>query len=382
MQRVVNVFVACPRELEAERHVLGEVVLELNNTWADFFGLRLALLHWLSHAWPAVGTDGQDVVNRQIGDNYEIFLGFVGSGLGTPTPRADSGTAEELDRALARHERDLGSVSIMFYFKAVPAAEDAVRVFRERIRGRGVLDWTFADGSEFEQLVRIHLSRQIQVFVRRDRTLEESEQKLTTPLESSRTDLAAQINTWAAEIELSTEEYVARAGDFTAALDDLTLHTNTAAADLRKTSRPGFRPRPGGRPAVIREYAARITEDSERLLRVGTDVVSIYIRAIRSFSRVVAVVAPIGPLSDGLRSTLSSSRSRAPMLADRLSTLRNANARLRTSIASVPSTPEVPEYAPARRRLLGVLDTLDAEFSKGLYITRELSHAVEAVFEP
>ena len=51
-----------------------------------------------ANAYPGFGTDPQGVVNEEIGDDYEIFIGPLWSRFGTPTPRAFSGTQEEFER--------------------------------------------------------------------------------------------------------------------------------------------------------------------------------------------------------------------------------------------------------------------------------------------
>lgn len=89
---------------------------------------------------------------------------------GSATGRSGSGTEEEFTRALQRYRADPNSVRIMFYFKDAPLAPTAIdpeqlrRVanFRESLGAEGALYWTFRSLEEFTQLLRIHLSRQLQ----------------------------------------------------------------------------------------------------------------------------------------------------------------------------------------------------------------------------
>src|SRR5262245_59131143 len=102
---ILHVFFASPSDVEDEREAARRVLDELNLTWGDMLSVRLELLHWSTHATPGVGSDPQAVINADIPD-YDIFIAVLCSRLGTPTPRANSGTEEEFDRALSKFRRD------------------------------------------------------------------------------------------------------------------------------------------------------------------------------------------------------------------------------------------------------------------------------------
>jgi hypothetical protein len=172
-ERVLVVLVASPSDLESERTRLEEVIGELNLTWSRTFHVRLELVKWETHGYPAIGSDPQEVLNREFGDAPDIFIGLMWGRYGTPTGRAGSGTEEEFNRALARYRKDPSSVRIMFYFKDAPLspsnidADQLARVqrFRASLGAEGALHWKFVTLEEFERLLRIHLARQIQEFV-------------------------------------------------------------------------------------------------------------------------------------------------------------------------------------------------------------------------
>lgn len=168
---VLRTFLASPGDVAAEREVASRIVEELNLTWSRFLGLSLELVRWETHAWPGGDVDPQALINRQLGDEYELFIGVMWSRFGTATHRADSGTEEEFERAYARHTADRQSVRIMFYFKSAPPPDGAdpaqlarVTEFRERIQDEGVLSWAFENEQTFATLLRLHLSRQVQDF--------------------------------------------------------------------------------------------------------------------------------------------------------------------------------------------------------------------------
>ena len=171
-EKVIVVFVASPSDLENERHRLEEVIRELNVTWSKTLGVRLDLVRWETHAFPGIGSDPQDLINRQIGDDYDIFLGMMWGRFGTQTGRAGSGTEDEFIRAKRRFQTNSNAVRIMFYFKDAPISPSKIDPsqlqkvldFKASLGEEGVLYWSFTGLDDFEGLVRMHLARQIQGF--------------------------------------------------------------------------------------------------------------------------------------------------------------------------------------------------------------------------
>jgi hypothetical protein len=169
-EQVLSVFVAFPGDVLDERNKLEEIIREINVTWSRDLGVRLDLIRWETHAYPGIGQDAQDVINQQIPDNYDIFIGLMWCRFGTPTGRAGSGTVEEFNRAKSRYDQDASSVKFMMYFKdeSVPPSRldpvqlKKVRKFQKSLGAEGVLYWPFSGIDNFEKLIRIHLSKQIQ----------------------------------------------------------------------------------------------------------------------------------------------------------------------------------------------------------------------------
>jgi hypothetical protein len=93
--KLIKVFVASPGDCIPERKRLDKAVREVNLANGDTVGLRLELVGWETHTHPGFGTDLQAVINEQIGNDYDVFVGLLWSKLGTPTPRHPSGTIEE-----------------------------------------------------------------------------------------------------------------------------------------------------------------------------------------------------------------------------------------------------------------------------------------------
>ena len=170
--RVFSVLLACPADVQEEAGLVRKAVEEVNLSMASLQGAKLEVVDWQTHASPGIGSDAQDVINRQLPD-CDIFLGVMWTRFGTATPRAGSGTEEEFDRALTRHQKDSSGVRILFYFKQAPLRPDAidstqlqkVKAFRERLKQEGVLYGEFDSSEEFERQLRLHLVQQLQALV-------------------------------------------------------------------------------------------------------------------------------------------------------------------------------------------------------------------------
>ena len=163
---VLQVFVASPGDVADERAVLDTVVAELNQTWSRSLGLTFEVLKWETNSRPGFDQDPQAVINSQLPDDYDVFLGILWSRLGTPTGRASSGSVEEFERAYAKLQSTGTVPEIMLYFKDAPIAPSklegaqvaALLEFKASLAGRGGLYSTFEDQAGFEASLRAHLS--------------------------------------------------------------------------------------------------------------------------------------------------------------------------------------------------------------------------------
>jgi hypothetical protein len=173
-ERIFTVFVASPADVKDERDGLEEVIRELNISWSRELGIRLDLVRWETHAYPGLGDDAQAVINEQIPQDYDLFVGIMWCRFGTATGRAESGTEEEFKLAKKRHEQDPSSVDVMFYFKDAPISPSKldpgqllkVDEFKRSLGEEGGLHWTFNDAEEFVKLIRLHLTKKIQCWHR------------------------------------------------------------------------------------------------------------------------------------------------------------------------------------------------------------------------
>jgi hypothetical protein len=162
---IINVLVASPGDVAEERLALEAVVNEVNRNVGANAGFRIELIKW-ENLKPGFGEYPQDVINKQVDDDYDVLIGILWSRIGTKTPVAESGTVEEIERAYERLEKDPTSVELLLYFKtdAVPMEmidpEQIARLmaFKKTVGEKGGIYKPFSTLSDFESTLRADLS--------------------------------------------------------------------------------------------------------------------------------------------------------------------------------------------------------------------------------
>lgn len=159
---VLNVFLASPSDVAYERDVIQNIINELNKTWSKNLNLRLELLRWETDVIPNFGEYSQDVINQQIGNNYDIFIGLLWSRFGMPTKEYESGTEEEFYRAYSLYKSGK-DIDLLIYFKNDPIAiEDIdpdqirkIKDFKNTIQDLGGV-YGITNNDNFEGKLRAH----------------------------------------------------------------------------------------------------------------------------------------------------------------------------------------------------------------------------------
>ena len=205
--RTLRVFLASPSDVAEERAALTRLVQDINDVLtflAPERRLTLELVSYETHAYPDLGAP-QEVIDRQIPLDYDIFIGVMWKRCGTPAEGAPSGTIAEFRRACERRKQ--GHLPrIMFYFceEAIPIPDEqeleqleGVVKFRRELASQG-LTWTYPRHAEFSEHVRGGLLRAI-----RDVLREESRSPEAQPAEAPETVTSAA----QAEINALAEQY-------------------------------------------------------------------------------------------------------------------------------------------------------------------------------
>ena len=177
--RILRLVVASPGDVQAERDVVNRVTEEINRGTAADRGLRLEVVRWETDASPGFGREGpQGHIDRILRiEECNVLIGIFWKRLGTPTKDARSGTEHELRLAYESWRKN-GRPQIMVYFNQKPYAPQSeeeiaqwgqVLKFKKGFPKEG-LWWSYKGTTEFESLLRAHLTNFIHEFPQRSPT--------------------------------------------------------------------------------------------------------------------------------------------------------------------------------------------------------------------
>ena len=381
-QKVVRAFLASPGDTTGERDALAGVVDELNRTWADFVGIRIDLIKWESHAVPAAGPDPQAAINEQpsMGDDqYEIFIGILKQRLGSPTPRALSGTVEEFERAHARYSTS-GLPEIMFYFQEEADHDIDTARFKQRLKDLGVLYWLYRNKRNFAQASRIHLSRQMQRVARGDFARPGHNRTFPDP---EGLDLSGALQKVEGLLRRGKErltQFLEQGRRLTDLTGEFGRQMEQTQRKLSRLGRPGFRQVKGGRSTVIEDFARRLDSYAENTDQISGELVAPYAAGLDTHSRALGILAPLVPLPVSFRPAVADSSRAISGLGRSLSDLRSSVSRSRNAIAEWERI-DIESLNAARRRTLDALDCLDRELTDGIHLTRQAERLAEEFLE-
>ena len=161
--RLFRVFFSAPSDVIAEHEIVEGVLREWNVQHGQALGIRVELVHWRTHAYPATGKRPQSLINKQAFDRSDIVVGVFWTKFGTPTGRFGSGTEEELRRGIAQDKE------VAVYFSRIPPPKHKgqplqftkIEAFKRKI-GKKALYWEFSSLIGFERDFRNHLAMVMQ----------------------------------------------------------------------------------------------------------------------------------------------------------------------------------------------------------------------------
>ena len=145
---VVYVMIASPSDVPEAREAVYEAIVRWNEANTRERGVVLVPLRWETGTVPLLGNHPQAIINHQLVERADVVVALFGSRLGSATPAAISGTAEEIERAVSAGK------PVHLYFSSSPRPNDvdprqlaALHDFRSRLEQDGLLG-TFASPTE------------------------------------------------------------------------------------------------------------------------------------------------------------------------------------------------------------------------------------------
>jgi hypothetical protein len=112
---IIKCFIASPGDTKEEREICESVFSTINQGIGEAYNFKLESLKWENNVHPGIGEDGQAVINNQVKDKYDLFIGIMYTKFGSPTLRAESGTEEEFNIAYKK-AIESKNMEIFFYF--------------------------------------------------------------------------------------------------------------------------------------------------------------------------------------------------------------------------------------------------------------------------
>src|ERR1700722_3492592 len=158
--RVFQILIASPSDVKDERLILEDVIYEWNSVYSRDRRVVLLPVRWETHSAPEMGEPPQVILNQQIVDNCDMAIGVFWTRLGTPTTKAESGTAEEIQRV------GTAGKPVMLYFSRAMIDPDTLdigeyqrlREFKSATYPSGLIE-TYSSLTDFRE----KLTRQLAV---------------------------------------------------------------------------------------------------------------------------------------------------------------------------------------------------------------------------
>jgi len=377
-----RVFIASPGDVQEERAIIKSVADELN-TLNSVKNIKLEVIGWETSTYPAFGDDAQDVINTQIDDDYDIFIGVFWSRFGTKTKRDKSGTKEEFERAYKRYLEDSDSINILFYFKNAPIPPldldvDQIKDIQEfytDIKSRGALISTFTQGTEFEKVLRFHLSKLLNKITNdvKDELKIKPKENPIIQLESTNDDSDDELGYW---------EYMDRAiagiNEITPTLTKITKQTIDLGARLKKRTNSLDVLKNKPKDLIDRE-ARKVTDASAKDLDIFTKNVTplvpilsdLFNNSMNFFNKAILIHKKY--LSeDGLLSNLTSLKGLRTALFDGY----EGSISMKDSIKSFP--PLTSKLLKSRNQTVKILIDLTDEFLSYINIIDNIIKIIES----
>lgn len=153
-----KIFLSGPSDVNEFIEIARSTIQEIN-ILAGPLGIHFESFDWLENATPGIGDEPQSVINEQaIG--YSAILAVLGAKVGSPTKEFESGTIEEIEKAiLIADSLPFGSKSVMVFFKDTAIdlksadLEQAAKIqkLRSSLGPKGILFKDFKDENKFKE---------------------------------------------------------------------------------------------------------------------------------------------------------------------------------------------------------------------------------------
>jgi nucleoside 2-deoxyribosyltransferase len=180
--KAYRILIASPGDVRDERNIVREQIARWNAMHTQDRKIILLPVGWETDSTPSLEDHPQAVINRQLVDSCDFLIGIFWNRLGTPTPEAESGTVEEIERA---HSQGKDCI-IYFSDKAVKPSDidqkqkTRLEKFKKLLQPKGLTE-SYNSSEEFKDKVLQHINSTVSKIERNDKEklAAEQEAKLT-----------------------------------------------------------------------------------------------------------------------------------------------------------------------------------------------------------
>lgn len=160
---VIQVMIASPGDVVAERDIIRNALIEWNNLNSAAQKVVLLPVGWDTHSSADLSGRPQEIINGRLLEKCDLLVGVFWTRLGTPTGYHASGTVEEIKKHVAAGR------TAMVYFSAKPLAPgtydtiqyDGVLEFKAWCMEKGIVS-AFDNPQDFLSIFR----RELQITLR------------------------------------------------------------------------------------------------------------------------------------------------------------------------------------------------------------------------
>ena len=158
---VYDIVLSCPTDVQDEIEVIENVLKDFNKTIGMGLGATLNLKHWTTDSYSQSGGTAQSLLNDQFINDADMIICIFWNRMGTPTEDYESGTAEEMLKAISDGKQ------VFLYFSNRSSAPDKmdtfqleqVRSFEKKIQALGVQYYKrYEDLEDFKSKITLDLN--------------------------------------------------------------------------------------------------------------------------------------------------------------------------------------------------------------------------------
>ena len=117
---IFRALIASPSDCVQERKIIPEVIRAWNAVHSLDRSAIVEPVLWETHSRPAFGDQPQEILNQQLVKSCDLVIGAFWTRLGTPTGKAKSGTAEEIEQFRTEGK------PVLLYFSSAPAVPESI----------------------------------------------------------------------------------------------------------------------------------------------------------------------------------------------------------------------------------------------------------------